>query len=754
MATTKGPYYIGRVKRAPHRGDAYHYASVEPLAESDPAGAKWRGPVRDATTRFPKRGLVHWHDAPLGLPVGSIWQFAIDEHPLAERGDRSEQFQLEGPQEPIEVLDLRGWSDEAALRSTITGDGIRLAPAPLARRVLLWLASGICVGPLLLKPGTAHGLWTLDAPEAHRDAARMPVCRLPATDIDHVPIEGGRWFVSPPLELGRSAGIQNWTSDSQVARSILGRLRKMDPELVKSLGVTDNVFREYLDHVEGGRMGSADPAVERARADRLRGVRDAIQRDAGLLTEAAESLLETEAVRREVDRQVQAKIAEEVRARQSEIEAALAGTVEQLARLQENLDSKRAEDAALEAALLGKRRELEEKVASFDQEVSARLEEIARRPEAVFADTAVMRAVLAPSGLKPTGGDNGAMNAPRPTRPSPRQVANFGEGASQLGDDAAVRRALVTHASAGALSLHAMLGLHATFVAGTAPVVAGSRGYDLLRAYASAVAGGRLHWMPLGSSTMEPHHLLGRFDVASGRILPESSGLLDIVRDATQSGRLHVVVLEGFNRAPSEAYLLPILQVAQAGRVGDAARTIPLASPGFVAEDDPYRELARLAWPSSVLIACLPADGSVTLPVPTSVWRFLTLLDGDDRDRPPMPSVPPGVGVPASTEISPALWKDLVTAVGGHAAGDRDEATALAQALSLPAREAADANRVREVLRLNGLPPADATAFAVEATLIARAGTEAKAIDDGLRAVGIAAPGWRTVWTEALRLRS
>jgi hypothetical protein len=754
MPTTKGPYYIGRVKRAPRRGDAYNYASIEPLIESDAAGTQWRGPVENATSRFPKRGLVHWHDAPLDLQTGSLWQFTIDDHPNAERGGRSEQYQLEDPQEPIEVLDLRGWSDEAALKSAITGEGISLTPAPLARRVLLWLASGVCVGPLLLKPGTTPGLWALDRSEANRDAARMPVCRLSATDVNRVSNDGGRWFVSPLLELGRSAGIQNWTPDAQVARSILTRLRKMDPVLVKAIGVTDNLFREYIDHIESGRMGSADPAVERARADRLRGVRDAIQRDAALLTEAAASLLGTEVVREEVQRQAQSKIDEEVQSRRAEIDAALAGATEDLARVHESLDAKRTEVASLDAALLEKRRELEAKVASFDQEVTARLEEIARRPEAVFAESAVMRAVLAPHHAKPIGGENGAAHAQPSARPAPRQVTDFGEPAPQLGDDTAVRRALAAHAGVGALSLHAMLGLHAVLVAGAAPVVVGSCGYDLLRAYAAAVAGGRLHWIPIGSSVIEPHDLLGRFDGVSGRILPASSGLLDVVRDATQSGRLHLVVLEGFNRAPTEAYLAPILESAQASRIGDAARTIPLASPGLLADNDPYRELARLAWPANVLITCLPTHGTVALPVSASVWRFLALIDADDRDRPPTPSLPTGSTAPARTEISPTLWKNNVTAAQSQAVRDRDEAATLARALSLPARDAADAARVREVLSLNGLPRVDASGLALAVTLVARSGAEAKAIDEGVRTAGVAMPGWRTVWAEAQRLRS
>src|SRR5688572_156558 len=95
------PYYLGKVKRVPHRGDAYNYATIEPLVESDAPGETWAGPVQDATIRFPKRGLVHWHDAPVGLQMGSLWQFTIDEHPSAERGDRAEHFQLDAPEEPI-----------------------------------------------------------------------------------------------------------------------------------------------------------------------------------------------------------------------------------------------------------------------------------------------------------------------------------------------------------------------------------------------------------------------------------------------------------------------------------------------------------------------------------------------------------------------------------------------------------------------------------------------------------------------------
>src|SRR5262249_25404412 len=141
----------------------------------------------------------------------------------------------------------------------------------------------------------------------------------------------------------------------------------------------DNLFREYLDHVESGRMGSADPAVERARADRLRGVRDAIQRDVALLKEAGEALLHTDAVRVELEHQVEVKVRELVQKRQAEIDATLSDSNEKLTQLRTELAAKQTQGTELDAALRAKKDELQAVIASFDDEVAAKLAEFARR---------------------------------------------------------------------------------------------------------------------------------------------------------------------------------------------------------------------------------------------------------------------------------------------------------------------------------------------------------------------------------------
>jgi hypothetical protein len=448
-----------------------------------------------------------------------------------------------------------------------------------------------------------------------------------------------------------------------------------------------------------------------------------------------------------------------VRARRSEIEAALPGITDELLNVQTVLDAARTDLASVKAALAEKRQELETTVATFDREVTTRLEGIARRPEALFAEAVVVRAVLAE--LSKSDANCGPV---RPSKPGPstesatvRRATDVYEATPVLDGEAAVRVALALHASAGAFSLHAMIGLHAMFVAGTTPVVVGSRGYDLLRAYACAVAGDRLHWIPVGSSTMEPSDLLGRFDLASRQIVPAASGLLDVVHDATVSGRLHVVVLEGFNRAPSEGYLAPILDAIEAGRLGDVARAIPLAHPSIVAADDPYHGLARLTWPPSLLVACLPTDGSATLPVSAAVWRHLALLDADDRDR-SITAGFSGTNENASiAEIPPTSWPPrrtpVVVAGAPEAAGGWATAP-LAHAMSLTDRDSSDATRLQDTLRAMGLAASDAAGVAIAATLVARSAADKEAIEDALRSQGIDAPGWRTVWTEADRLRS
>lgn len=739
--------YLGIVKKAPY-GVGYRFATVEPLVESDPEGSAWVGRVEDAVSRFPKRGYVHWHDAPADLRAGSLWQFAIDELPTSAKADRSEHFQLQEPKEPFEVIDLRAWGDELSLRSAFTSEGLPLSVPPIARSVLIWVPSGGLVGPLLLKQGNSQSLWVVDRPLAHADPSRMPVWAVDEANIGRVHLDRARLLLAPSFEFSRAAAIENWASDLQVSRSILNRLRKMDPEVVKGLGVTDNVFREYLSRIDDARFGSFDPAIERARAERLRMIRETVQRDVTLLKEAAQSLAAIDPIQSEIQHVVDSETKVRLEERRAAIDSDLSGAMKELATLKALVAAKTAELSVLDTALKENREELESAVSTYESAVEEKLREVARRPESFFAEVMTIRAALGvtrqPASFpRPSNQNQSPANEPAPNL--------FDLPASELLKESDVRQALGRQAVAHGLSIHGMLALHASFLTGLPPVVVGHRSYDLLRAYAAATAGGRLQWIPVGSSMLDSQDLLGSFDASQGRIRPASTGLLEIVRRARESGRLYLVVLEGFNRAPTEGYLWPILASAKASRVGDGARVVPLASPEALSTDDPYRELSVVAWPLNVLIACIPTEGTTALPVPSAVLSSMSLVDSDDFERQEL--IPAATHDAVISEISPQLWRSAVLQHDALRAATVGLFPKLADGLSLRGAVADEAFKLREALCSLGLPVPEAEALAIASVMLPRVTGDPKAIEQLLTTSNVSVPNWRTVRAAAEKLR-
>jgi hypothetical protein len=292
-------------------------------------------------------------------------------------------------------------------------------------------------------------------------------------------------------------------------------------------------------------------------------------------------------------------------------------------------------------------------------------------------------------------------------------------------------------------------------VANATPVVIGERAVDLVEQYASVVAAGRLHWIPVGSSLLEAQDLLGRFDPSIRRLVPHAAGLLDVLQDATKSRRMHVVVLDGFNRAPVEAYLLPILQAAAAARRGDCTGVLSLASPAVLSETDPYYDVGRIVWPETVLLACVPTHGATTLPVSADVWRHLSVIDADGRERPALPSAASTQEASRNTEVPRDLWIRLSTVdQTGLETKPKQTIERIASAWKLGTGDASMAKTVYFALRRNGLAEAESIALAVTSTLVPRTDVGDRAVEESLKASGITAIGWKVIQSEAERLRS
>jgi hypothetical protein len=156
----------------------------------------------------------------------------------------------------------------------------------------------------------------------------------------------------------------------------------------------------------------------------------------------------------------------------------------------------------------------------------------------------------------------------------------------------------------------------------------GMSSFDVISAYADCLSGGRLHWVPIGGSLFEPSDLLGRFDPTSRTLIPHPSGIIDLLLDESDS--MHIVVLDGFNRAAVDGYLIPLLKsVHDVASEVSSPRSIPLAPQRLISQADIYAGISRIAWKRNVLLILTPSMGGSTLPVPTELWEWCTVLDTD-----------------------------------------------------------------------------------------------------------------------------
>jgi hypothetical protein len=768
--------YLGRVVNAPQSNSAYHFATVRVLTASDDATRRWLPGGEDMSGRFPSRGCVHWHDAGYGgLAVKDrIVSFEID--PDVDRPERSEQYQLTDPVEAWEVLDFSGWDSDVAVQRALTSDdGALIRPEPLAMRGLVRLPSGLCAGPFRLKRGAVDGNFAVEGLATGNDLTAVSCWRPEADEIDAVFADGyRRHFVSPFAAVASNAQPQNWASDETVARRVLDALRKMDPAAIDRVGrahkieVTKRLFEEFLACVERGHFGKQVPDVERARAERLRALQVVIDKNEALLEAVVETLHAVPSVQQQLAVRAEAEVTALVEAKLAEQAPALEKAREELERVRHELAEQRDALATIDVEIAQKQSQLNAAVAGYEEAMGERLAALLSRPESAFAELAVVRALAKAVGReasRPTGGP--ALPVPSSPRARAEQdsARDGGEQAQRPHEDptgcepldvANVAKVLARTAREADVSREAMLAVHGALAAGLVPIVEGQRAYALLRAYGHAVAGGRVHWVPVTPTLLEPADLLGRREAASGRFVPAATGLLGVIADAADREELHLVVLDGCNRAPIEGYLLPILQSAEAWRVGDAIRTIPLASEAALAQDDPFRRFARLGWPPNVLIACIPVDGPAALPIAASVWRHCAMVHASSRSS--VDDTGEGVGradgvQPLASAISATAWRDNLN---GGAAADDEARTALldrAREWQLTGQDFRESEAVCRVLRASGDTSDAPLSIAMWNVLAARAASLSADAADLLRSAPDAQADVREIVDAVARLR-
>ncbi len=628
--------FLGRVEWLSPSDPRGPIAQLRPLCEAAANSQPWGSPYTADYVRqeFPNRGLVTWFHPTDGAGEGTIWQFKIEEQ---SRFDASKPFHdaykvAATPSPPVEVLDLRALGDEEQCRIQLTQDGLELLFIP-SGRVFIWTADDCWIGPVHLCRNKDTSYWILDPAQAQRETLPK-VQPAPANQIASLDIGTARLLLAPAVRTGPRLGQIDWSTDDVLLKRALRWLRKTDRAYTDALGLTEKAIDRTVNVLQGAGLSSAELTLETQRLRRAGALITSLVDRQDLAEAVMRDLLLVPSIQAGVHA-VEESVREET---QERVRAELQDSISRTAEL-------RAEQSRLEEEIAALRETLAAEVEDLSATLTARIAELLKRPGQALTELAMLRAALGTGPAKaipeppaqPSGGAEGPA-APAPAaapEPAAHAATTSNADVTLLIDRAQLRSALRGTFRTRGLPPQVARMMHATFLAGAMPILAGGGAQAAVEAYAAAVTGGRWLWLPISPAALEPSDLLGKVDLTSRRFVPAPGGLIDALLHAQRMEGLSLVVLEGVNRAAVDSYLAPLLACyADAWR--EPGRVLPLFHPAAVSPDDPYASAASIPWPPNVLLAGILSDGAATVPIAPSLWGSATLihLDAFSTDEP------------------------------------------------------------------------------------------------------------------------
>ncbi len=621
-------------------------ALLEPLYVLDKDTGDWLK-ITDPEQKFPNRGRVTWVKPVDEAIRGSVWTFTYDSHPNFDPGDRKhDRYRINWsrpPEQPIEVLGIHASNLNDALRKVEHGLSLRFVPT---RHVYIVLDDQSWAGPVKLVQ--EHGRWVLDP--HHRNLPVPQVSALAKEHLVSVNLEGWRTFLrhnAPPLT---RIGELDWSSDKVVLQRLLKEASK-NPEFARASRLTKATIQQIVETLTDTDAGLTAQRLARARAyladaERLQAEFEAFQEELLALPAVAERIARAEQEGRESARvkaetetiaRARAEL-DQIRQEHAQLASAIAeqrATLEELERkahearlyaenaVEAEMRKRKAELSELNSQIAERRRQLDDQIALADATVTAQIAELAARPAEALAQIALVRAALGPGRAERT------VLLPHLCDVAPPTTALRNGENTEKEQDRLVKTVRHAFLAAGLPGV-AAVAIHGALVAGMVPLVGGPGALEALERYAHVATGGRIVWVNVTATTLEPADLLGRHDPHTGRFLPHPSGLLDLLIYATkpeQREHLFLVVLDGVNRAAVDSYLQPLLACYRSSWCEESARKLRLAHPAVFGPDDPYAQAGELAWPANVLLAGTLIDGVATVPLPSSLWSDALYVD-------------------------------------------------------------------------------------------------------------------------------
>lgn len=543
-------------------------AGVRPLIELQ--NGEWR--TIDAAEEFPSQGQVFWPNAQAATE-DSLVVFRAEPSP-----GQKDNFKVVDPKPANEVLDLRRYGTAAEVRAALV-DGIRLPGPSGSVRVLVWCKPDMLVGPVELNrvaTGTA---------------------KLVVTNLDRLKMYAGAQirsvFVDRSERLLRvddtgPSGYVDWDDDAVVLRRALEAAVRVAKQAGHDTGQTKKQIEEAAIALASHGVG-IDAQLDSYRLERALALLENTDSVARSARQLAELLLEHPVIKASLDElgaRVRVNVEQSARAdleqRLASERTALLETTAAHARTKSEFEAKARELRKAEEQLTEVRNQVAHAAKDIEAAVDARVLAALERPTDLLAEVSVLRPFLG------TGGSHVASTPTNPT--SPRLDWSRGRG-EDIKEKASLRRILTSAARARGVEPSLMVQVHAAMVARLMPVTLGPGALAALTAYAHGACGSRLLIVHVSPSAIRPHD----FDEVPG------GGLLAAAAAAKDVDGISLVVLEGANRSPLEASVLPLLQLAEIG-------LSPLSSAG------------------GLRLAASLVTGATTVPVTPQLWSHAAAI--------------------------------------------------------------------------------------------------------------------------------
>jgi len=565
-------------------------AGVRPLVEIQKSGCRQIDPYEE----FPTQGQVFWPNAQAAAE-GTLITFRAEPN-----SGQKDEYRVTDPWAALEVLDLRGIGTPTEVRAALA-NGIRLPGLVVMARALIWCKSDVLVGPVDLSRMEFDSVKL-----SGKNLARVPT--FTGVQPLSIVVNGQERMVR--IDDGAPSGYVDWDDDATVLRRALEAAVRIAKKDGRDSGQTKKQIEEAAHALASQGIG-IDSQLDRYRLERAL----SLFTNSGVVAELAPKLVEVlrehpamKAAIDELSVTVRANVEQATRAEFAQTfsreNTALKEATEKLART-------RSEVTAGERDLLKLKNELDDiqrktETVSKDAEaaIDARVLAALERPMELLGEASVLRPLL-------LGGRSNTHVDAAPNRIPIDWSRTRGE---PLKDRTGLQRALTSAARARGIDPSLMAHIHAAIVARLMPVTLGSGALAALVAYAHAVCGGRLSILHISPAVIQVRDL----NEASG------GGLLAATEAAKAVDGVSLVVLEGANRAPLEASVVPLLQLC----------------------DIALSDIST----SSLRIAATLVAGATTVPVSSQLWSHAVAIHPE-----PTSVVPQNTSAPNDIALSSDL---------------------------------------------------------------------------------------------------